>query len=274
MYVFSIKISKLIAYLSEIAYKNPMHAALKPVQTLIQQAVDIVLPPRCVITGDIVDKQGMITPQAWAQLNFIADPQCGKCGIPFDFESFEGLTCTACLDRTPPFETARAALKYDDASRDMILRFKHADQTHVVLAFIPWMEKAGAQMLAQADYLVPVPLHRWRLLSRRYNQSALIAQALSKKTKVPTMVDGLLRIRATEVQGYKKAAERHKNVKKAFVTNPKREEAVKGKSIILIDDVYTTGATVKECAKTLMKAGAKRVDILTLARVVRDDLDF
>ncbi|MBL4804839.1 MAG: ComF family protein [Alphaproteobacteria bacterium] len=216
----------------------------------------------------------MITAHAWSQLNFIAEPQCTKCGIPFEFESFEGMTCTACLDREPPFETARAALKYDDASRDMILRFKHADQIHVVLAFVPWMEKAGAEMLAQADYLIPVPLHRWRLLSRRYNQSALIAHALSRKTKIPTLVDGVLRTRATEVQGYKKAVERHKNVKKAFAVNPKRVEQIKGKNLILIDDVYTTGATVKECAKTLVKAGAARVDVLTLARVVRDDLDF
>lgn len=271
MYVFYRKISKLIAYLSEISYKNPMNAALKPVQTLIQQAVDTVLPPRCIITGEIVDRQGMISPKAWAQLNFISQPQCERCGIPFDFESFEGMSCTQCLDRPPPFETARGALKYDDSSRDMILRFKHADQTHAVLAFVPWMEKAGANMLEQADYLIPVPLHRWRLLSRRYNQSALISLALSKKTKVSSLVDGLLRVRATKVQGFMKAAERHKNVKKAFSANPKRAEQIKGKSIILIDDVYTTGATVKECAKTLLDAGAARVDVLTLARVVRDE---
>lgn len=274
MYVFSPKISKLIARFREITYKNPMRAALKPVQTLIMQAVDTVLPPRCIITGEIVDRQGMIAPQAWAQLNFIADPKCERCGIPFDFESFEGMTCTACLDRPPSFENARAALKYDDASKDMILGFKHADQTHAVLAFAPWMEKAGANMLKQADYLVPVPLHRWRLFSRRYNQSALIAQALTKHMGVATMVDGLMRIRATEVQGHKKAVERHKNVKKAFAVNPKRSSDIKGKNIVLIDDVYTTGATVKECAKTLIKGGAARVDVLTLARVVRGDLDF
>ncbi len=271
MYVFYRKISKLIAYLSEISYKNPMRAALKPVQTLIQQAVDTVLPPRCIITGEIVDQQGMVSPKAWSQLNFIAKPQCECCGIPFEFESFEGMTCTQCLDRPPLFETARGALKYDDASRHMILRFKHADQIHSVLAFVPWMEKAGAKMLAQADYLMPVPLHRWRLLSRRYNQSALISLALSKKTKVPSIVDGVLRIRATKVQGFMKAADRHKNVKKAFVVNPKRAAQIDGKSIVLIDDVYTTGATVKECAKTLINAGAARVDVLTLARVVRDE---
>ena len=238
------------------------------------RAVDTVLPPRCIITGEIVDRQGMISPQAWARLNFIASPQCTRCGIPFDFEAFEGMACNSCLERPPPFETARAALKYDEASRYMILGFKHADQTHAVLAFVPWLEKAGAQMLKTADYLMPVPLHRWRLLSRRYNQAALIAQALSRQVDVPVLVDGLMRVRATEVQGYKKAAERHRNVKSAFALNPKYTEHVRGRSIVLIDDVYTTGATVKECTKTLLSAGAGRVDILTLARVVRDDVHF
>ena len=235
------------------------------------QAVDTVLPPRCVVTGEMVDQQGMIAPEAWGQLDFIADPKCAQCGFPFEFEVEKGTLCAQCLDRPPPFETARNALKYNDASRDLVLGFKHADKLHAVLAFIPWMEKAGAEMLEDADYLMPVPLHRWRLLGRRYNQSAIIAQALSKSSKIPTMVDGLMRVRATPSQGYLKAVERHKNVKRAFKINPKRKTEIKGKTIVMIDDVYTTGATVKECTKELLKSGAARVHILTLARVVRDE---
>lgn len=231
-------------------------------------AVDTVLPPRCVVTGEIVDKQGMIAPEAWGQLDFIADPICEQCGFPFDFEVEKGSLCASCLDYPPPFEAARSALKYDDVSRDMILGFKHADQTHNVRAFIPWLEKAGAESLQDADILMPVPLHHWRLIKRRYNQAAIIANALSKETKIPVIVDGLKRIRATASQGHLSSGERYKNVKRAFAVNPNAN--VKDKTIILIDDVYTTGSTVKECTKVLLKAGAKSVHILTLARVVRE----
>ena len=237
-------------------------------------ALDTILPPRCVITGEMVDRQGMIAPDAWSKLDFINDPQCTKCGVPFGFEvegieGEQGTHCLQCLDYPPPYTSARAALKYDDNSRDLILGFKHADQTHAVLAFMPWLKNAGAEMLVEADALIPVPLHRWRLLKRRYNQSSIIASALSKETAIPVLHEGLLRTRATQTQGHLNFEERRKNVKRAFVVNEKYENDIKGKSLVLIDDVYTTGATVKECAKALKKAGAKAVHILTLARVVR-----
>lgn len=246
-----------------------MKPAFKPVSDLVMQAVDTVLPPRCVVTGEMVDRQGMIHPSAWAQLDFIADPLCESCGFPFDFEVEKGSLCAQCLERPPPFEMARSALKYNDTSRDLILGFKHADQTHIVSAFVPWLEKAGGQMLEDADILMPVPLHRWRLMARRYNQAAIMAQELSKETKIPVLLTALKRVRSTASQGHLKAAERHKNVKRAFALDPKAN--LKGKTIILIDDVYTTGATVKECTKVLLRAGAGKVYVLALARAVREE---
>ena len=243
----------------------------KVAKSLLVQAMDTVLPPRCVISGKLVDRQGMIAPQIWADMDFITDPQCEKCGIPFGFEAEAGTQCALCLDRPPPFTSARAALKYNDASRDLILGFKHADQTHAVVAFMPWLEKSGAGMLKDADYIIPVPLHRWRLLMRRYNQAAIMAHKLSEKTKIPRLADAIKRTRSTKSQGHLKPLERHKNVKRAFEIAPKHIEKLRGKTVILIDDVYTTGATVKECTKTLLKSGAKDVHILTLARVVRDE---
>lgn len=236
----------------------------------LSQAIDTVLPPRCVITGEPVEAQGMIAPAAWADLDFVAAPFCETCGFPFDFEVDNGSLCATCLENPPDYETARAALKYNDASRGLILGFKHADKTHAVLAFTPWLKRTGADMLAQGHYIVPVPLHRWRLIARRYNQSALIAQALAKDTGIPVMLDALVRVRATQSQGHLKAKERFKNVKKAFDVNPRAVEKIKGKTIILVDDVYTTGATVGECTKVLLKHGAARVHVLTLARVARD----
>ena len=250
------------------------------IKEIAHHALDTILPPRCVISGDPVDRQGMIAPHIWAKMDFINDPKCTKCGVPFEFsytgmaelagfETEEGLECMQCLDYPPPFTSARAALRYGDETRDLILGFKHADKTHAALAFVPWLKAAGQNMLKEADALIPVPLHRWRLLKRRYNQAAIIAHYLSRETGIPQWHEALLRTRATATQGHLSFDERRKNVKKAFAVNPKTAADIKDKTLILIDDVYTTGATVKECTKALKKAGAKSVHVLTLARVVK-----
>lgn len=238
----------------------------------VVKIIDFIFPPRCIVSGDVVDQQGMLSPQAWGELNFITDPQCNRCGFPFDFDTGEvreGNICGVCMKSPPVFDKARSALVYDDASRDIVLAFKHADQTQVVPSFIPWLNRAGEEILAKADYLVPVPLHRWRILKRRFNQSALIAQYLSDEIKTPCLLDILLRTRSTETQGHLQADQRKKNVRNAFQINPKCAGSIKNKHIVLIDDVYTTGATVSECAKVLLKNGAASVNVLTLARVVK-----
>lgn len=234
------------------------------------QGVDVILPPRCPVTGEIVDAQRMISAAAWAGLDFITDPICACCGIPFEFEDKgERGKCIACLHDAPPFDTARAALIYNDTSREVILGFKHGDKTHMAPSFVPWLMRAGGDMLAQAHYLIPVPLHHMRLLSRRYNQAGLIAGVLEKETGVKHIPAALRRIRATPSQGHLKTDERAKNVRKAFDISPTYHGVLQGKNIVLIDDVYTTGATVNECTKILKRAGASRVDVLTLARVVK-----
>ena len=238
----------------------------------LEKIIDFILPPRCIVTGEIVSHQGLLSPKSWRDLNFISDPQCHRCGFPFDFDSGdvkEGNICAVCAKNPPAFDKARAALVYDDMSRDIILSFKHGDQTQSVPSFIPWLNQAGVDVLDRADYLVPVPLHRWRILRRRFNQSALIAQYLSKDTKIPCFLDILQRVRATETQGHLKVNERKKNVKNAFGFNFQYKEMIRNKHIVLIDDVYTTGATVTECTKILLKQGAASVSILTLARVVK-----
>ncbi|MEM9469524.1 MAG: ComF family protein [Pseudomonadota bacterium] len=243
-------------------------------QKNITKIVDFVLPPRCLMTGEIVDKQGMITPESWAQLNFIAAPFCDSCGIPFDFdiagsETEAGQKCATCLKKAPEYDQARAALIYDDFSRNLILPFKHGDKTHFVLGFLPWLKQAGGELIDQADLIMPVPLHRLRLFQRRYNQAGIIASYLGRQIQKPYVLDGLVRTRLTPTQGYLKAKERARNVRRAFSVNPKKIENIRGKNILLIDDVLTTGATVNECAKTLKQAGAKTVNVLTVARVVR-----
>ena len=238
----------------------------------ISALINIILPPRCPFTGEIVDSPGTVSPTAWGGLSFIADPFCYACGFPFEFAVPKGSAenlCAGCLAQRPEFHRARAALVYNDASRDFILGFKHGDQTHAVVAMVPWLRNAGAELWDGADVIVPVPLHRWRLLRRRYNQAALMGDAIGKATGTRFIADGLMRTRATQTQGHLNAAARRKNVKSAFGVHPKRLAHIRGKNVVLIDDVYTTGSTVRECARALLHAGAAEVSVLTLARVVK-----
>ncbi len=235
----------------------------------MRQIIDFILPPSCIISDRPVDRHGMISPEVWSQLDFISEPFCECCGRPFDYQQPGGMLCGECLASKPEFYRARAALAYNEVSRALILRFKHADQTHAVRAFVPWLKRAGADILPQADFLVPVPLHRWRLLKRRYNQAALIARALAAETEIPYLPEALTRVRATQSQGHKGAKDRLKNVRNAFVVRDEWRSRLKDKRIILIDDVYTTGSTVKECTAALLKGGCSAVDVLTVARVVR-----
>jgi ComF family protein len=236
-----------------------------------QRCIDLLLPPRCIVTGRIVDRPGAIVHEAWQALSFIGEPLCSCCGMPFPYDAGAGAErqCGACIADHPDYENARAALAYNDASRDMVLRFKHADNLHAVHSFLPWLQRAGADILHGADVIVPVPLHRRRLWKRRYNQAAVLAQALGRASLIAVVPDALNRTRATPPQGHMNAGERHRNVRNAFGVNPERAAALKGKRIVLVDDVLTTGATVNECARTLKKAGAASVSVLALARVVR-----
>lgn len=229
----------------------------------------MALPPRCVASGEVVEKTGMLAPHVWKSLDFIAAPFCATCGFPFDFAAEAAMTCTECLSKPPPYASARAVLRYNDGARDIILGFKHGDKTHAVQTFLPWLRRAGADMTAQADVIIPVPLHRWRLLYRRYNQAALLAQILARDSGKRYCPNVLQRVRATPTQGYLKRKERARNVHRAFAISPRRQAQIAGVRVVLVDDVLTTGATVCECAKVLMKAGAARVDVLTLARVVK-----
>jgi ComF family protein len=242
-----------------------------PAFELFHRLVDMVLPPRCLVTGEVVDSPGKLSPAAWAALRFIGAPLCAACGYPFDFQTEDVSLCAACLREPPLYASARAALIYDDNSRGVILKFKHADRTDGVHTLAGWMARAGAGILSAADVIVPVPLHRWRLLRRRYNQSALLGQALGRRSGRIFVADALFRRRSTPIQGHKGFRERHRNVHGAFAVNPKRLELLQGKTVVLVDDVYTSGATIRECTKTLLNAGAASVHVLTLARVVKPD---
>lgn len=235
----------------------------------IDNLVSQILPPRCPVSGEIVATQGNLSPKSWQALNFISSPFCNCCGLPLEVAVEGEMLCGGCAASPKLFRLSRSAVVYDEASRGLILSFKHGDQLHLTKTFVPWLKTAGKEFLHDADMLVPVPLHWRRLIKRRYNQSALIAQQLAKETSLVYMPDALKRTRHTPVQGHLSLKERYKNVANAFAFNTRRD--IKDKNIVLIDDVYTTGATIQECAEVLYAAGAARVDVLTVARVSKSE---
>lgn len=229
--------------------------------------LDAVLPPLCLACGQPVAEQGGLCAACWSRLHFLGPPLCDACGRPFEVDP-GGSTplCAACLTRPPVWGRARAVFRYDEASRGLILRFKHADRLEGTPAFGRWMARAAQPLLAGCDVVAAVPLHRRRLWSRRYNQSALLAQVLAAETGLPAHPDLLRRHRATRPQASLGRDERAQNVRGAFCLAPGADVA--GRSVLLVDDVLTTGATVGECVGVLLRAGAARVDVATLARVV------
>ena len=179
----------------------------------------------------------------------------------------EGAVCGACARAGRSWDRARAALRYDKDSRRLVLGLKHGDRTHLAVAFGRWMQRAGSEVLAGADVLVPVPLHWTRLFQRRYNQAALLAQAIHSSGGPPVAADWLVRRRRTPAQGHLGPVARERNVRGAFAVRPGR--SISGKRVVIVDDVLTTGATVGECARVLKRAGAASVGVLTLARALR-----
>jgi len=237
--------------------------------TLWRAGADLIWPPQCPITGKPVAGRGQIDAEAWAQLTFLAAPQCDLCGAPFDYPIGAGALCGACAARTPAYARARAAFVYDEHSRGLVLALKHAGRTDVLAAYGLWMRRAGAGLLEGADRLIPIPLHPRRLRQRRFNQSLLLAQAVSQATAVPVAPHVLERARATPSQGGLSGKARQRNVAGAFKVRPDARVGIAGRRLVLIDDVHTTGATLEACARVLKRAGAEDVTALTLARVVK-----
>jgi len=231
--------------------------------------LDLLLPPRCLSCGATVATSGTLCATCWRGITFLAEPCCACCGYPFAFDVGAGGLCGACVSAPPEFDRARAAMRYDEASRPLVLALKHGDRLHLAPSLAQWMRRAGGAFMGEADLLVPVPLHWTRLFARRYNQAAVLALAIAKAGGPPVSADCLIRRRRTPPQGRKNAAARRRNVAGAFAL--RRPAEIAGKHIVLIDDVLTTGATVAECARVLKRAGAARVEVLALARTVRGE---
>jgi len=229
----------------------------------LKTLLDLFIPPRCLLCGKIVDEQTGLCPKCFSEIHFIGPNTCPVCGHPHFFDT-DSEKCILCLNKHPPFDRVQSAFYYDEFSKHLILPFKHADRTDMAEFLSVLLYQIGSSLIEKSDLIIPVPLHPKRLRYRRYNQSALLARYLAKKGHKPYEPSLLKRIRNTPSQEDKTYIQRAKNVKNAFsVSEP---DKIKGKNILLIDDVLTTGATLSSCAHALKKAGAKKVYCLTLAR--------
>lgn len=236
---------------------------------LARPLLDFALPPRCPGCGTITDEPHLFCFSCWSGLEFLGPPCCARCAHPFEYESGPGALCGGCSADPPDYDQLRAAVAYGEVSRKVALRLKYGGRPGhaetLARLMVRHLPDRGEIMLA------PVPLHRWRIWKRGYNQAALIARALARRSGTTVRLDLLERIKATPSLKGKNPRQRREAVAGAFRLLHRYKEEVRGRSVILVDDVYTSGATANACARILKRAGAARVDVLCWARVVRSD---
>lgn len=262
---------------SEI-FARPSVRAFRPIRDAGMWLVDLVLPPRCVECGQVVQDQVGFCPECWASLHFLIGPACARCDRPLASVQGEGALCGACMADLPPYDRVIAPLAYCSATRDVVMRLKYGRRVgtarlmaRIMAPPLNVLARDSRELTGNAPLLVPVPLHRWRLWWRGFNQSALLAQHLARECALPLAVDALLRTRSTKSMRGLGARARARVVRGAFAVSDTDQQGITGRHVILVDDVLTSGATAAACSRTLLAAGAARVSILAFTRVIADD---
>ena len=236
-----------------------------------------LFPNRCIKCSKIIEDNSGICYECFDKIDFINYPNCKICGRPFEFDNGVNTICPSCIkDKKPIIKYNRSCFEYSNIAKSMIFSFKFYDRTSLAKTFGKWMVRAGVDFfkdnkrnIKTPDIIIPVPLHFTRLIIRKYNQSALLANEVSKLTNIPSNNNILKRTRKTKPQVKFNGRARVKNVKDAFEVRDKFAQDIKGKTVLLVDDVYTTGATLKECAKALKRKGAENIYSLTIAKVIK-----
>ncbi|MEP7452068.1 ComF family protein [Phyllobacterium sp. SB3] len=232
----------------------------------------VLFPPVCAGCDKHVAEPGSLCGTCWSKVRFIEKPYCPVLGIPFSHDLGAEILSAEAIADMPPFGRARSVAIYDGVIRDMVHRLKYNDRTDLSRWMAGWMARAGRELIDDCDVIVPVPLHARRFWLRRFNQSAELARYLAGTSRRPFEPDALKRIKKTKQQVGLGPNERRSNVQGAFKVPVAQEIKVRGRNVLLIDDVYTTGATVKAASRALKRAGAKNVDVLTFGRVMGDEL--
>lgn len=236
-----------------------------------QAVLHLVYPPQCLTCGALVTTDFGLCGACWRETPFISGLVCDQCGVPLPGEDTgRPEHCDDCLTIARPWSQGRAAMLYKDKARAMVLALKHGDRLDLVRPAAAWMLRAARPMLAPGMLVAPVPLHWMRLFRRRYNQSALLSQAIARGAALDHCPDLLLRRRATGTQDGRGRDARFANMEGAITLHPKRARRVEGRHILLVDDVMTSGATLAAAAEACVAGGARGVSVVTMARVAKD----
>nr|WP_047578010.1 ComF family protein [Methylobacterium sp. ZNC0032] len=239
-------------------------------RTGLRGLIGIVYPPTCIACHAATGEVQALCPACWRGIGFIERPYCERLGTPFAVDLGTGLLSPAAIADPPVFARARTVCRFDGTARDLVHRLKYGDRAELSLTLGRMMAQAGRELAADADLVMPVPLHRTRLWRRRFNQAAALARIVSRETGLPLATTALTRIRRTRQQVGLTRAQRAENLQGAFHVSAAMRSLVEGRRILLVDDVLTTGATVNAASRALLRAGASAVDVLTFARVVTD----
>ncbi|MCA0400699.1 MAG: ComF family protein [Proteobacteria bacterium] len=234
---------------------------------LVRRGLDLVYPPQCASCEAATASAHSLCVACWNRLPLIARPCCERLGTPFAADFGAGMLSPAAIADPPRFDRARAAALHEGAAKELVARLKYGERLDLARLMGRLMAQAGRDLLADADLLVPVPMHPRRLWQRRYNQAALLANAVAKETTAPVLLDLLLRQRHTPPQVGLTREQRRGNLAGAFAIAPENRALVAGRRVVVIDDVRTTGSTLNACAHILRKAGASRIDVLTFTLV-------
>jgi len=253
------------AALSTVPFRQGLARRLRG---LAGAALDLVYPPACSGCGVLLGSGAGLCPRCWSKLAFIERPYCEVLGTPFSHDLGPGILSAEAIANPPPFDRLRSVALYDDLARNLVHALKYRDRTDLAPMMAGWMLRAGDGAVEAADLIVPVPLHRLRLLWRKFNQSAELSRTLGALSGRPVLLDAVRRTRRTRRQIGLGPRAREENVRGAFSITPAGREALFGRRVVLVDDVYTTGATVAAVTRALKRAGAADITVLTFARAL------
>jgi len=237
------------------------------IKKLSQKFLNVIFPKTCLICNKIING-GNFCVEDWNKLHFLQKPACNICFQPFEFRVDDEMICGKCLQKRPEYFKALAVLNYDETSKILITKFKYFDQINLAKYFAELMFKQAKEILSDVDFIAPIPLHKLRIINRKYNQSALLAKNISTLGNKKLLLDLLVRTKNNKPQASLNQRMRRKNVVGIFKMKEKYCWEIKGKNILLIDDVITTGATIESCCRVLKNSGVAKIYVLTLTKTM------